>query len=191
MQEGSLSSNKEISRRKFIKQLTVIGGISAVLPILISGDTPKIIKAIANLDSYPLTTKYLYSLTKKEGTAYIRGIYHAVKQDKIDKDEADLFLRDIFSNEDLLWMREGAIKALIKLDRVNYEELNEIIYSIPDVSVLKGIASALGNKGTSESEDHLIEWNEREKDNHVRVAIFYALGQIGTKTAEEYLIKCS
>ena len=187
MQEESLSSNKEISRRDFIKQVTVIGAMSTILPILISGDTPRIIDAIANLDKYPLSTKYLYSLTKREGTAYIQGIYHAAQQGKITKTKADLFLRDLFNNEELLWMREEAIKVLIKLDMVSYEELEELIETAPDESVKISIVRGLGEKSTPEADDKLIKWHNKYLD--LEKAIIDALVEIGSNKVADYFIE--
>jgi len=141
-----------------------MGVMSTILPILISRDTPRIIDAIANLDKYPLDIKYLHSLTKKQATAYIKGIHYAVGQGKIDKTKADLFLRNLFNNEYLLWMREEAIKTLIKLDMVSYEELDRLIETTADESVRKAIAYGLGEKASTDAMDFLIKWYSKESE---------------------------
>ncbi|GAI48002.1 unnamed protein product, partial [marine sediment metagenome] len=143
--------DNNISRRKYLARSVKYGGLGliiTVLPILIRGDSKEIIRAIEKLDKYTLSFNYLYSLSKREGSAYIQGIYYAVRANKISRNKAEEFLGKIFDYEDLLWMREEAVKVLIKLDMLTDNELDELIDNTSDESVLISAASALGEKDT-------------------------------------------
>jgi HEAT repeat protein len=190
LKEGLLQTT--ISRRKFIKYIG-LGLTISILPILIQGDQNKIIQAIEKIGKYTLSFDYLRSLTKREGSAYIRGIYYAVNANKINRNQAERFLRKIFNEEYLLWMRQVSIETLIKLDMIKETELEELITSVPDEPVLASIASAFSEKDTSRAAIFLIRWLERERNSPVRAAIITTLGEIGREEqkVEEYLIELS
>jgi len=188
--------NKVISRRDFFKssaKYAAFGFFMTKLPILMRGNSQKIIEAIANLDTYTLSFDYLSSLTKKEGSAYIQGIYYAVNANKIDRNQAEKFLRKIFNDEDLIWMREEAVKVLVKLDMIKEVELEKLIDTIPDATVLVAIASVFGEKEDPISVKFLIKWLDKEKTDIVKKEILSTLGKIGRRVpeVEEFIIKFS
>ncbi|MBU1006273.1 MAG: hypothetical protein KKH08_01605 [Candidatus Omnitrophica bacterium] len=188
---NSIQKPKPASRRDFLKRSAVFVTGITVLPILLTGDSTKIPDAMEGIDEYILSFDFLYSLAKKEGSAYIQGVYYAVKLDKVDRAQAEKFLRRIFNDEPLLWMREEAVKALIELDMITESELEVLIEDIPDESVLVAIASAFEKKDSSKAVKFLIKWFEKERIESVRAAIITVLGEIGKKeaSAEEYLIE--
>ena len=195
--ENALASKNNMSRREFFKRSARYGAfalIMATLPILLTGNTEEILNAIEKLDSYTLSFDYLHSLTKKEGSAYIQGIYYAVNANKIDRNQAEKFLRKIFNDEYLLWMRVEAVRELIKLDMLTQVEIDKFVASIPDESILVAIAQTLGKKNkNADLVGFLINWERFEGNLTVRIAIIKAIGELGSKygEAEDYIIELS
>ncbi|KPK96995.1 MAG: hypothetical protein AMJ95_11410 [Omnitrophica WOR_2 bacterium SM23_72] len=171
-----------MSRRGFLKSmvaLTITVGKHMLFPTNIS--------LADDIDSYPVSLEYLHSLSKKEGIVYIQGFFEAVKENKVSRNKAECFLRQIFGNEDLLWMRKEAIKVLIKLDMVTSEELNKYIYSIADKELLIAIISASKEAKSKEVVLSLISWAKVETDMALKIEIAHALGEIKTQQAIVYL----
>lgn len=180
---GAMDSvnKKTMSRRDFIKRSIIVAPVIAILPILLTGDSDKIIRAMEDLDKYPISLDYLYGLSKKEGIAYIQGFYYAVTQGKADRSEAERFLREVFGEADLLWMREESVKVLIKLGMMGRREIKDLFYSIPDQSILGIMAVGLGEIG---GKTELLDLFEQEKVLFVKGEIAIGLGKAGATKAE-------
>jgi len=180
---------KGVTRRDFLK---TIGALTAGA-IIASQAKPVIafVKSTQELDSYPVSLNHLYNLSKKQGIKYIKGFYAEIEVGRMGRDKAEAFLRQVFKEEDILWMKAEAIKALIKLGMVSKGELKMHIYAIPDLPILKGITSALGEVGTKEAVNHLIEWSKTETDKGIKREISRALEKAGTKETINHLVKWS
>ena len=188
--EGVSDKDNEsnMSRREFLKRSARYAALTliiATLPILLTGNPEKIIKAIEKLDKYTLSLDYLYSLTKKEGSAYIQGIYYAINANKVDRIKAETFLRRVFKEGDLIWMRAEAIKLLVRHNFVKFEEAKKILNSTPDVEVVLGIYDALAEAPTEEVIFFLRDRIKKEPRYYINQAAFYKSLENATAIPQE------